>query len=217
MKRMGARIGSRARVMSRSLLLAGVAATVAMPLSGQFRITPTAGYSFGGSITSSNTTYSLDDAFSWGGVLGFDVARQGTFELVFDWSSTDVTERDRGTNVRSRLGPVDVWSLQGGGLYEFGGSRNVSPFLAGGLGVSVYNPGDFEGFGQLGTETRFGFNVGLGADVARWIRVGSRLWMTLLNAGGGFWCGPGGCAIGGGGEVLARWELYGGINIGGRR
>lgn len=204
-------------VLRTSFLAAGLAALMAVPASAQLTVTPTAGYSFGGSIANSSTKYSLDDAFSWGGVLGFDLARRGTFELIFDWSSTDVTERDRGTNVGSRLGPVDVWSLHGGGLYGFGGSQSVSPFLSGGVGISVYDPGQFEDFESLGTETRFAFNVGLGADIVDWVRVGSRLWMTLLNAGGGFWCGPGGCAIGGGGDVLTRFEVYGGINIGGRR
>lgn len=205
------------RFTVRSLLVVALTAVLAIPAAAQVKLTPTAGYTFGGSISSRNFSYTLDDSFSWGGALGVEVARQGIFELVFNWSSTNLNERDRNTGVRQRLGPVDVWSLQGGGLYEFGRSQRVVPFVNGGLGISVYNPGDFEGFNRLGTETRFGFNFGLGADVAQWIRVGSRLWLTLINGGGGFWCGGGGCAVGAGGDMLARFELYGGINIGGRR
>ncbi|MDH3731917.1 MAG: hypothetical protein OEU54_00225 [Gemmatimonadota bacterium] len=199
-------------------MIAGLAALMAAPVAAQrVKLTPTAGYTLGGSLSGRDFSYSLGDGFSWGGILGLGVARGSNFALIFNYMSTDLTERNRSTNVSSVLGDVAVWHLQGGGSYEFGGSDNVTPFVDGHLGVSVMNPGDLTGFGQPSTETRFGFNFGLGADVARWIKVGSRLWLVLTNAGGGFWCGPGGCAVGAGGDVVAQIEFYGGINIGGRR
>ncbi|MDX1393131.1 MAG: outer membrane beta-barrel protein [Gemmatimonadota bacterium] len=189
-------------------------AAVAGPASGQLSVTPTVGWATGGSVDGFNAEYSLGSDITYGGILGFGVARGGHLELVFDWNSTDVEERPNGPGTSEIIGDVDIWSLQAGGTYEFVGSDNVAPFLAGGLGITVFNPGE-----DLGsdTETRFSLHAGLGADLARWIKIGGRMWIPFIDTSGGFWCGPGGCGVGAGGEVLVRWEVYGGINIGSRR
>ncbi|MFV1987836.1 MAG: hypothetical protein ACC682_11185 [Gemmatimonadota bacterium] len=190
-------------------------AAVAVSASGQVSITPTVGYAFGGGVDGLDARYSLGDDITYGGILAYGIAGGGNFELVFDWNSTDVTERVRSTGVNTTLGEVDVWSLQAGGTYELGGSEKIRPFLSGGLGATIYNPG--EGLSTERTQTRFSIHGGLGADAARWIKFGGRVWLSFIDTAGGFWCGPVGCGVGAGGEVLVRWEVYGGINIGGRR
>jgi len=193
-----------------------VVAAIALPVSGQVTITPTVGYATGGSVEGRDARFSLGSDITYGGILGFDVPNAGTLELVFDWSSTDLDRRDRTSGApTSTLGKVDVWSLQAGGVYPLGRSQTFVPFLSGGLGATIYNPG--EGLSDQRTETRFSLHAGLGADAARWIKFGGRMWMSFINTSSGFWCGFGGCAVGAGGEVLVRWEAYGGINIGPNR
>ena len=196
------------------LAAAALMAAVAAPASGQISITPTIGWAFGGGVDGFNARYSLGSDLAYGGIVGFGVSRGGNLELVFDWNSTDVTEREDLSGAETIIGDADVWSLQAGGTYELSGSDRVSPFLAGGLGITVFNPSD-----ELGnsTETRFSLHGGLGADLARWIKLGGRMWIAFIDTSGGFWCGTGGCGVAAGGEVLVRWEVYGGINIGSRR
>ncbi len=190
-------------------------AAVAVSASAQVSITPTVGYATGGGVDGRDARYSLGDDITFGGILGFGVARGGIFELVFDWNSTDITEKIRSTGVQTNLGKVDVWSLQAGGTYELAGSQSIKPFLSGGLGATIFSPG--EGLGNVSTQTRFSIHGGLGANAARWIKVGGRMWLAFIDTTGGFWCGTGGCGVAAGGEVLVRWEIYGGINIGSRR
>jgi hypothetical protein len=203
------------RSVIRGVVSGLVVAAVALPASAQVRITPTVGYASGGSVEVLDSKLSLGDDITYGGILGFGVANAGTLELVFDWSSVDLDQRDRNGGATSTLGSLDVWSLQAGGVYELSGSPTFRPFLNGGLGITVYNPA--EDLSDASAETRFSLYAGLGADAARWLKFGGRMWMSFINTSGGFWCGYGGCAVGAGGEVLVRWEAYAGINLGGRR
>lgn len=141
---------------TRTITLLGLTLIVvaaATPAAAQrIEITPFAGYQFGGELAElgeETILRDLDQASSWGLMLGANVTALDVVELYY---SSQGTELDRGAEP-----PVDVTvdTLQIGAIHEYAPQRPVNPYVGATLGATRLEvAGD--------SDTRFSAGLALG-------------------------------------------------------
>lgn len=195
--------------MRRILTLAVLLLTSGLLYAQSVEITPLYGYTISGKVDSYNRYYNIGDDMSFGGMLSVEIDHLSFVELSYLRTNTDV-ETSRIINGTFNLG---VEQYQVGVLREFSEGQ-VVPFAKFMLGTSRYVQTS-QGSGKTWL---FSAGMGLGAKIFFTERVGLRLHTNLTMpmefAGGGFFCGGGGCSSNITFNVpIMHWELGGGLII----
>jgi hypothetical protein len=185
----------------------------------RYEFTPFAGYQFGGGWETDASgsvpagDLNLEDAFTWGAILGFVAHPGSVVELTYLREDTDVNF-DRAAGGQTALGGFAVNYIQIGGRQEFGTGGRVSPFLDISLGIGIFDP-KAEG---IGSDTRFswsvggGFRVPMGESGRTSIRVDTRLWITPFPSGDyAVWCDFYGCFTAEGTTWVTQGTVSGGL------
>ena len=225
------------RVFVRSAAVAAIiAAASTAPAAAQiptssFEITPLAGYLWGGGFqTPANGGFpagkiSIQPSFAWGGELGYTPNGNTWFELTYLHQSSDADFEPNGGNgcsVASCTASFSTNYIHAGARWEFG-QRNIKPFIGGGLGVTIFDPGTTSTGIDLGSNTDFSISGELGviymvgkkaADQRFGLRATFRGWWTFVPSGQyAAWCGYYGCYAVEESATVAQGELTGGLVI----
>lgn len=195
-------------------LLCGSAWAEELKSPGQFEITPTAGFRFGGSFDDLDQGLSadLDDDASFGLILNLRESGNTQWELIYSQQNTAVDTRQLAF-AEPKL-DVDFQALQVGGTY-MGEGILARPFVAATVGGTHVSPG----FDGLDSDTFWSFSIGGGLQVFPTKRVGLRLearaWGTLISSSSDLFCASGAqggvCAIAVDGDVLWQFETMAGV------
>jgi opacity protein-like surface antigen len=200
--------------MTSRLLLTAAASVLAVAPNAaaqKVELTPFAGLRFGGSISDiTGVSYELDTAASYGLGLGFALSEETSVELLWSHQSTGFNRFAYDDDGRVDL-DIDVFQI--GFVYEVTADGSVQPFVGAGLGatrvatvIDESSSTHFAiGFGG-GVKLLFSDHVG--------IRLDGRLFGTFAGSGGfTVGCGPGGCILGFGGNLLWQGEVAAGLVI----
>lgn len=203
----------RVSTSARFVLVIGLVA-FGVPASGQtVEVTPFGGWRFGGTFEelSTNATRSLDDAVSYGLIVGIPWNAQDRSRLELVWSHQDTS---LGLSDTQQSGfDVDVDYLHIGGMAPFRTPNDrLEALLSGGLGATFLRPG----LAGAGSETRFSLSLGVGLLYRVSQRVGLRLeargWWTFTETGGAVFC-AGGCVVAFSGSGFGQGELTAGLRF----
>ncbi|HYN41055.1 MAG TPA: peptidylprolyl isomerase, partial [Thermoanaerobaculia bacterium] len=160
-----------------------------MRSGGRFEITPTVGYRFGGTASTSYSTFiesvEISPDLSFGMTLEY--ALRPNVSLEFIWSHQDSElklnyRQPPPAGYSERLTHLNVDTFQIGGLWQFGTyGDSFRPYLDFLLGLSILTPAP-----QFSTLTRFSGSVGGGAKYtlsdAMGFRLGIRFMPIYLNS-----------------------------------
>lgn len=172
-------------------------------------ITPLYGYTISGKVDNYSRYYDIGNDMSFGGMLSVEIDDMSYVELSYVRTNTDVVT-SRLIDPTFNLG---IEHYQVGALREFSEGK-VVPFAKFTLGTTRYvqtSKGDSRYW-------LFSAGFGLGAKIFFTERLGLRLHTNLMMpmefAGGGFFCGSGGCSSNLAFNVpIVHWELGGGLII----
>ena len=167
------------------------------------------GYRFGGGFTDVNTgkTWDLSEGPAYAVAADFGIDRRTQWELF-------ISHRNSALKA-SGFSPIQNDIGLGITYYHLGGTYFVDEvgrgvYVVGGLGVTNFNPRE----ANLGSETRFSLNVGVGYMVPLAKHLGVKLeargYATLVDSSGGFFC-SGGCVVQVKGDLITQAELLAGI------
>jgi len=201
--------------VSRRLLALLALAALALPAAAQPKadnyVTAYAGYRFGGSLTDVATQDSWEASEGSATAVALDLGIDGQTQYQFF-----VSRRSGALQPTGFLAPVTdialaITYLHFGGTY-FLEQVGRGPYLAGGLGLTHFDPRD-AGFSS---ETRFslsfgaGFMLPLAGRVA--LKLEGRAYATLVDSGTSFLC-SGGCVVQIQGDTFAQGEVLAGIAV----
>jgi len=205
--------------VSRFRLALGVlAAAVLLPAAAaaqKVQLTPFVGYRMFGSYEGYyGGDYDVNDAMSYGGILGFAPNPWTGIEFLYSHQGTDLEYRPLTGSLETYQLSVDQWALNGYRTLGQSGSK-VQPFVGAGAGLTSFYSDE-----ALNSEQRFSLNFDLGLKA--WapservaFRFDARGYMTFVgNGGGGGGCGTSGCYMAVSGSVFFQGELTAGLTIG---
>jgi len=176
-------------------------------------------YRDGGSFVETGTEQKLRIESSAAYAASLDLALDGNRQLQFYVSHQ---------RSRLRLGPVTTTAPQAvappgrlpmkvtylhlGGTNYFDGPIGFGPYVMGGLGATLFQPG-LDGYSD---ELRPSMNLGVGYQVPLAERLALRLeargYFTLVNSSGGLFC-SGGCIVAIKGDSLTQGEIQLGLSL----
>jgi len=173
-----------------------VLGTTAAWAQGRFEITPFVGYRTTGSFSGGQLQYTdfhIEDGLAYGVSVGYVFSP--LFTLEFQWSRSDSTITAHGaTFVKSTLADVSTDVYHGNFLFFFRPMEyKLRPYFMFGLGATVANAKNATvGVNpNPGAQSRFSWNLGLGAQYQAGQHVGLRLqarWLpTYINSTSGWW------------------------------
>jgi len=208
--------------MKTRILVFAVAAAFAAPClfaqlrEGTVEIEPFAGYLWGGHFDNGTTAIfnqrvDVEDHFTFGGRIGYNLTGLVEFEAMYQRTETNFELPNNnsgpifgggGSNVR--LGKLDIDYFMGYTTFNFGHGRAV-PYVSFGMGAAMLNP-DVAIAPGASTDTRFTSSVAGGLKVFMTphfgLRFDGRYFGTLLNDHG---CN---CSHS---NWLSNWSTTGGI------
>jgi hypothetical protein len=204
-----------ARLLAGLMLTLNVFDAAAQITPKENAVTVYGAYRDGGSFvdTTSNRTLRLDSSSAW--AISYDQQLDASRQLQFYVShqSTRLGLDQAGIVNPSRTVPatlaMKVIYFHLGGTNFFGGPIGRGPYVVGGLGATLFQPGS-SGYGD---EVRPSLNLGigyqatLGEHVA--VRVETRGYFTLVNSSGGLFC-SGGCVF----KIKADTVTQGEVQLG---
>jgi opacity protein-like surface antigen len=185
------------------------------PVNWSWEVTPFVGYRGGGNFdlegSPTASDVDLDDHGSFG--LAVNLFPSGdkieSYELYYSRQKTSVAKS-------SPLAPFDlnVEYLHLGGTLNLDDELPVRPYIAGGLGVTRFNPQT----GNGGADSRFSLSLGAGIRMPVTKRFSVRLegrgFITFVNSDSAFLCTSGtqggACAIRVKGDSFIQYELLAG-------
>jgi len=183
-------------------------------MTASTEVTSLVGYRFGDGVdTASNGTdisrrLKLKEETSYGVLFawGYDKKRQGEL-LISHYTSQPVKNLSPVTNNNLSV----TYAHVGGNVPVFDG---VTPlFITGGLGFTHFSPEN----ALLNKETHFSLNIGLASKITLSnsisIRVGSRIYATLLNSDSQIFCHVDNCAISISSDLWVQSEINAGITV----
>lgn len=182
-------------------------------LRAESSITAYGGYVFGGSVTDTTTSQTLNvqDAPSYALAVDFALDPRSQVQLFFNHQQTHIqaTSFVAGS---PQIG-LGLSYLQIGGTYFIDGVGH-GVYIVGGVGVTYMSPS----VSGLSSETRLSLNVGAGYMIPLGkhlgIRFEARGYATLLNNDGGIFCGGNkGCVITINGQALYQGEGLIGLSV----
>lgn len=214
------------------LAMASSAPAVAQIPTSAIEITPLAGYLWGGGFqTPANGIYpagkiSIQPSFAWGGEVGYTPNGSTWFELTYLHQGTDANfeRQDNGPCLAPGSVCTATFStnyIHAGARWEFG-QGNIKPFIGGGLGVTIFDPGATSAGVTFGSSTDFSISgelgliymVGKKANQRFGLRATFRGWWTFVPSGQyEAWCGYYGCYAAETSATVAQGELTGGLVI----
>lgn len=167
----------RRTLLAAALLLAAAAAPAAHAQQGlyRFELTPTASYTWGGSLDASDSEFfaadlEVEDSAAYGVTLDIPLSSSFQLELLASRQSSELG-LDGGLFYGSDgFADIDVSYYHVGVLWQWG-DRRVSPFFTMSAGVTNLNP-DLPG---ASSEDRFSLSLGGGVKVFFSENVGLRL------------------------------------------
>lgn len=183
---------------------------------------PLIGYSAGGQFEDSHSTGQLtaEESASKGLILAFDDTADKQYELLYSYQST-VLHSDDGL-VSTPLLDIDFHYLQLGGNFFFNGREtlspsstpssapSLSPYIAGGLGLTLIDPRVTDGKQQLRPSMNLAFGVSWMATPQFGLRAELRGYGTLMDNTTFIACN-GGCSIKVSGDMLVQYQLNTGL------
>ena len=177
-----------------------------------FEITPLLGYRLGGGFedVDGDPSVDIENDMSYGLLLGWDMDGESTFEIFYTRQSTAL-EADA-VLLSGTPFDLDVHTLEFGGTFHFE-DGNVRPFVAGGLGYTLFEPD------APGVDSEGGFTLGMGGGVrvkaAEHVafRFEGRGHLTFLTDSGTLFCTNNTCILQAEGSVLFQFEALGGVVI----
>jgi hypothetical protein len=207
-----------ARLLAGLMLTLSAVDATAQTTSKGSAITVYGAYRDGGSFVdaTSNRTLRLDASSAW--AISYDKELDGSRQLQFylSYQSTRL-ELDQSAlvNPLSRTIPaplpMKVIYFQLGGTNFFDGLIGRGPYLVGGLGATLFQPGS-SGYGY---EVRPSLNLGIGYQAALGERIARRVetrgYFTLVKSSGGLFC-SGGCLFKIKGDAVTQGEVQLGLS-----
>jgi len=198
------------------VLLAALA--VAPPTAGaaEGAATVYVGYRAGGGFTDAYTNESIDTrgAGSVAASIDFPVdASRQVQVLVSHQDSRLEVQALPGSPLAALEGQqMSVTHLHLGGTYFFAGPIGLGPYVVGGFGASLFEPG----LSGYSSEWRPSLNLGLGYQ---WplgnrlaLRLESRAYVALVDSEGGLFC-SGGCLVTIRGDTFTQFEAQVGLSM----
>jgi len=196
---------------ARTVLALSLAAAVLCASSAgaqvKWDITPFAGYYIASDLynsysNSGTSGVELTNSFAWGGRLT-GISRRGGLEFAYTRAGSDLKLKQAlAGQPRTKIGRIDLDTYDINLIgYEPSGNPKVTPFGVIGIGWTVTHPTVDNDFTlkpgpQLGSNTLFNFNFGLGVRVAMNEKLATRFegrWRvtdTNLETSSGLWCDP---------------------------
>jgi hypothetical protein len=162
----------------------------------RLELSPLVGYQAGGGATSRLGQLSLDSSLSYGLMVDIRVRPDATLHAVWDRQDTVLDFHDSDLFFPRRvLVDVAVEYYQFGGTLEFPRER-LRPYIVLTVGATRFDAK----VDDFGDEWRF--SIGFGGGLKTYVssrfgfRADARVWPTLVNTSGGFFCSaPGGCLV----------------------
>jgi hypothetical protein len=198
-----------ARRLSCLLTLAGIA----WPALAQNAVTVYAGARSGSGFkqaTSPNDPIDMNSSAA--GSLAIEWPYDASRQLQL-FASHQRTRLDLGPGASPREMPLKLSYLHIGGLNYFEGTVGTGPYVAGGLGVTLLDPG----FPGTSSRVRASANVGLGYQwsITRTLALRTELrgYATFIRSSGSFFC-SGGCTVSIKGDALTQLEAMAGLTLG---
>jgi hypothetical protein len=207
-----------------------VAATASTPIQRaqrnrfrKFEITPTVGYRFGGSTSTTRSDFieSVDvtPALSFGLAMEYAIRPNATLELLWSHQDSELKVDYRQTppeGYNDRLTHLNVDTFQIGGLWQFGTyGDSFRPYLDFLLGMSILTPAP-----QFSTLTRFSGSVGGGVKYFHSDKLGLRLGLRFMpiyvnsTSSGYGYCDPWyGCYTYYDSNFIYQWDLHTGLSF----
>jgi len=206
------------RMIRRILKGAALAATAllmtppAVAADKGYAITVYGGYRGGGSFTDANTDQSLklesNGAVSLALDLPCDEARQ--YQIFLSQQRTNLLLDTAASAGSSNRLPMDITYLHFGGTYFWDGAVGNGAYVVGGLGATLFNPGQgYKSEVYPSMNVGFGYQWLLGNTFA--VRAEARGYGTLVNSSGGVFC-SGGCVVSIRGDSVGQGELMLGLS-----
>lgn len=194
------------RIAAATMLLTWAAAAAAKDNA----VSLYAGYRGGGSFTDADTDAGLDLDSTGTGSFALDVGLDGARQLQFfvshqrsEMALDDAAQPDGG-----RLS-MNITYVHVGGTNFFSGGIGRGPYVVGGLGATLFDPG--QGYRN---EVRPSLNLGLGYQLPLGesfaLRFEVRGYATLVNSSGGLFC-SGGCVVAIKGDAVMQAEAMLGL------
>ncbi|WP_421864680.1 outer membrane beta-barrel protein [Motiliproteus sp.] len=176
--------------------------------SQAFELSLMPGYSGGGEFEQSGSgdPVDIDDSANFSIIASFESEPNKAYELLY--SQQNSTLHDTSGN---DLSDIRVHYLQVGGHYFFQGRESLSPYVSGGIGLSLFEPKS--GSDQLlrpSMSLAIGFNWQFSQQLS-W-RTELRGYGTLVNDRTQIACGTG-CNIRVEGDLLTQWQLSTGLSL----
>ena len=203
----------RTSMMLARKIIAGVLimALPAIAADKGYAVTAYGGYRGGGSFTDANTGQSLElesnGAVSLALDLPCDEARQ--YQIFVSQQRTDLS-LDTAASTGSNGLPIDIYYLHIGGTFFFDGEVGKGAYVVGGLGASLFNPGQgYKSELYPSINVGVGYQWPLGNTLA--VRAEARGYGTLVNSSGGVFC-SGGCVVSIKGDSVTQGELMLGLS-----
>jgi len=203
--------------MRASLILVAVLA-VAPPTAGaaEGAVTVYGGYRAGGGFTDAVTNESVDtrSAGSVAASVDFpvDASRQVQVMVSHQSSRLDVQALPGSPLAALDGRSMSVTHLHLGGTYFFAGPIGLGPYVVGGFGASLLEPG----LSGYSSEWRPSLNIGIGYQ---WplgnrlaLRLESRAYVALVDSEGGLFC-SGGCLVTIRGDTFTQLEAQVGLSM----
>jgi len=186
-------------------------------------LTPTAGWQWGGTLEYYDPFYGvggdvhIEAAETYGGTISVPVRPGYAAEISYWLQNSKVVGRpDR--NPSFDLFDMTTHWIQIAGIRDLGyGESKITPFLCGGFGTAVFDPGDSEQYGKFNTQWRFSMHAGGGLRVDMnekiSLRLQSRLLLPTRWMSGGVWFGSGGSGLSINGAVVPQGDALVGLSI----
>ncbi len=194
-----------------------------MRSGGRFEITPTVGYRFGGTASTSYSTFiesvEVSPALSFGMTMEYALSPKVNLEFIWSHQDTELKLNYRQTppaGYSERLTHLNVDTFQIGGLWQFGTyGDSFRPYLDFLLGLSILNPAP-----QFSTLTRFSGSVGGGVKYqvsdGLGVRLGLRFMPIYVNStsSGYGYCDPWyGCYTYYDSNYINQFDVYTGLTF----
>jgi hypothetical protein len=198
------------KIIATALLMA-LPAIAAEKAEKDYAVTVYAGYRGGGSFTDADTEQSLkldaNGAVSLALDLPYDASRQ--YQIFVSHQRTNLS-LDTPPSAGSNRLPMDITYLHIGGTNFFDGEVGKGVYAVGGLGATLFNPGQgYKSEIYPSINVGFGYQWLLGDTFA--VRVEARGYATLVNSSSGVFC-SGGCVVSISGDTVSQGEVMLGLS-----
>jgi hypothetical protein len=207
-----------ARLLAGLMLTTSAVAAAAQTTSRDSAVTLYGAYRGGGGFVdaTSDRTLRLDGSSAW--AVSYDRDLDGSRQLQFyvSYQRTRLAlDQSAVVDPSSRAIPaplpMKVIYFHLGGTSFFGGPIGQGPYVVGGLGATLFQPGS----GGYGDEVRPSLNLGIGYQAALGervaLRVETRGYVTLVDSSGGLFC-SGGCLFKIKADAVAQGEVQLGLS-----